>query len=300
MIIPRVISLTHKGLYKYNRLVFGIASSPEIWQRTLDQVLDGIPNTSCILDDMIITGKTDEEHLTNLQTVLKRLQDYNLQVNKDKCKFFQEVISYCGHKIDSNGLNKTQEKIEAIVNAPKPENLTQLRAFLGIVNYYAKFLPNLASVLHPLNQLLQKDVKFQWTAATQKAFEKVKKSITSDTVLTHYNPDLPVRLTCDSSTYGLGAVLSHVMENDEERPIAFASRTLSAAEKNYAQVQKEALSIIWSIKKFYSYLYGRKFTLVTNHQPLLAILGPKKGIPATTAARLQRYAIFLQGHDYEI
>ena len=122
---------------------------------------------------MIITGKTDEEHLTNLQTVLKRLQDYNLRVNKDKCKFFQEEISYCGHKIDSNGLHKTQEKIEAIVNAPKPENLTQLRAFLGMVNYYAKFLPNLASVLHPFNQLLQKNVKFQWTAATQKAFGKV-------------------------------------------------------------------------------------------------------------------------------
>ena len=216
---------THKGLYKYNRLVFGIASSPAIWQRTIDQVLDGIPNTSCILDDMIITGKTDEEHLKNLQTVLKRLQDYNLRVNKDKCKFFQEEISYCGHKIDSNGLQKTQEKIEAIVNAPKPENLTQLRAFLGMVNYYAKFLSNLASVLHPLNHLLQKDVKFQWTAATQKAFEKVKKLITSDTVLTHYNPDLPVRLICDSSAYGLGAVISHVMENGEERPIAFASRT---------------------------------------------------------------------------
>ena len=211
------------------------------------------------------------EHLKNLQTVLKRLQAYNLRVNKDKCKFFQEEISYCGHKIDSYGLHKTQEKIEAIVSVPKPEHLTQLRAFLGMVNYYAKFLPNFARVLHPLNHLLQKAVKFQRTAATQKTFEKVKKLITSDTVLTHYNPDLPVRLTCDSSAYGLGAVISHVMENGEERPNAFASRTLSAAEKNYAHVQKEALSIIWSIKKFYRYMYGRKFTLVTDHQPLLAI-----------------------------
>ena len=109
-----------------------------------------------------------------------------------------------------------------------------------------------------------------------------------------------MRLTCDSSAYGLGAVIPRVMENCEERPIAFALRTLSAAEKNYAQVQKEALSLIWSIKKFYSYLYGRKFTLVTDHQPLLAIFDPKRLIPATTAAHFQRYAIFLQGHDYEI
>ena len=266
----------------------------------MDQVLKGIPSTSCILDDMIITGKTDEEHLKNLQSVLQRLHDYNLRVNKEKCSFFQNEITYCGHKIDSNGLHKMQAKIEAITCAPKPENLTQLRAFLGLVNYYSKFMPNLASVLHPLYQLLQKDVKFKWTAETQKAFEKVKTLITAETVLTHYDPDLPVRLACDSSAYGLGAVISHVMENGEERPIAFASRSLNSAEKNYAQIHKEALAIIWGVKKFHCYLYGRKFTLVTDHQPLLTIFGPKKGIPATTAARLQRYALFLQGHEYEI
>ncbi|MCG8113098.1 MAG: RNase H-like domain-containing protein [Candidatus Thiodiazotropha taylori] len=291
---------THKGLYSYNRLVFGIAASPSIWQRTMDQVLKGIPNTSCILDDMIITGTTDEEHLKNIQSVLQKLQDFNLRVNKEKCSFFQEEITYCGHKIDSNGLHKTKEKIEAVINAPKPENVTQLRAFLGLVNYYSRFLPNIASVLHPLYKLLKKDVKYTWTAAAQKSFETVKDMITSDTVLTHYNPNLPVRLACDASAYGLGAVISHVMENGEERPIAFASRSLNAAEKNYAQIQKEALALIWGVKKFHCYLYGRKFTLVTDHQPLISIFGPKKGIPATTAARMQRYAIFLQGHDYEI
>ena len=211
--------------------MFGIAaSSPSIWQRTMDQVLKGIPSTCCILDEMIITAKTDEEHLKNLQSVLQRLHDYNLRVNKEKCSFFQKEITYCGHNIDSNGLHKTQAKIEAITCAPKPGILTQLRAFLGLVNYYSKFMPNLASVLHPLYQLLQKDVKFKWTAETQKAFEKVKTLITAETVLTHYDPDLPVRLACDSSAYGLGAVISRVMENGEERPIAFASRSLNSAQ----------------------------------------------------------------------
>ena len=261
---------THKGLYSYNRLVFGIAASPSIWQRTMDQVLKDIPNTSCILDDIIITGKSDEEHLKTLETVLQRLQDYNLRAHVDKCSFFREEITYCWHKINANGLHKTQEKIEAVINAPVPENVTQLRAFLGLVNYYSHFLPNMASVLHPLYQLLKKDKKYTWTTAAQNAFDTVKEMITSDTVLTHYNPELPLKLSCDSSSYGLGAVISHVMENGEERPIAFASRTLNAAEKNYAQIQKEALSIIWGVKKFHCFLFGRKFTLVTDHQPLIS------------------------------
>ena len=198
---------THKGLYSYNRLVFGISASPSIWQRTMDQVLKGIPNTSCILDDIIITGKTDDEHLKTLEAVLQRLMDYNLRVNEAKCKFFQEEITYCGHKIDANGLHKMQDKIEAVINAPKPENVTQLRAFLGLVNYYSHFLPNLASVLRPLYQLLKQNVKFIWTETAQKAFQNVKEMITSDIVLTH-DPDLPVKLACDSSSYGLEAVIS--------------------------------------------------------------------------------------------
>ena len=153
----------------------------------------------------------------------------------DNCSFFREEITYCGHKINANGLHKTQEKIEAVINAPVTENVTQLRAFLRLVNYYSHFLPNMASVFHPLYQLLKKDKKYTWTSAAQNAFDTVKEMKTSDTVLTHYNPELPVKLACDSSSYGLGAVISHVMENGEERPIAFASRTLNAAEKNYSE-----------------------------------------------------------------
>ena len=226
--------------------------------------------------------------------------DYNLRVNEAKCKFFQEEITYCGHKIDANGLHKTQDKIEAVTNAPKPENVTQLRAFLGLFSYYSHFLPNLASVLHPLYQLLKQIVKFIWTETAQKAFKIVKEMITFDIVLTPYDPDLPVKLACYSSSCGLGAVISHIMGNGEERPIAFASRTLNSAEKNYAQIQKEALAIVWGVRKFYCYHLGRKVTLLTDHQPLISIFGPKKGINATAASRMQRYAVFLQGYDYDI
>ena len=149
---------THKaGLFQCNRLVFAVTSCPAIWQRAIDQVLQGVPDTQCILDYMIITGKTDEEHLENLDKLLKRLQDAGLKANKEKCEFFRDRVQFCGHEIDSEGLHKMQEKIEAVVNAPRPENASQLGSFLGLVNYYNRFLPNASTVLHPLHQLLRQD-----------------------------------------------------------------------------------------------------------------------------------------------
>ena len=154
---------THRGLYRYNRMAFGIASAPAIWQRTIEQILNGIPGTQCILDDMIITGKSDDEHLQNLESVLKRLSEYNLKANLDKTEFLKDSVTFCGHVIDKEGLHKTQGKIEAIRDAPPPENVTQLKSILGLINYYGKFLPDLASVLHPLHELLRKETKWKWT-----------------------------------------------------------------------------------------------------------------------------------------
>ena len=154
---------THKGLFQYNRLVFGITSCLAIWQRAIDQVLQGVSDIQCILDDMIITGKTDEEHLENLEKPLKRQQDVGLKANKEKCEFFRDRVQFCGHEMESKGLHKMQEKIEAVVNAPRPENVSQLRSFLGLVNFYNRFLPYASAVLHPLHQLLEQDSEWQWT-----------------------------------------------------------------------------------------------------------------------------------------
>lgn len=291
---------THKGLYRYNRMAFGIASAPAIWQRTIEQVLQGVPGTQCMLDDMVITGKSNEEHLKNLDMVLKRLSQYGLRANLEKCEFFKESITFCGHVIDRNGLHKTPEKIDAIVKAPSPCNVSQLRSFLGLVNYYGKFLPDLATVLGPLHNLLRKDSHWNWTESCEESFNKVKDLVASDLVLTHYSPELPISLACDASPYGLGAVISHELPDGTERPIAFASRTLAPAEKNYSQIDKEALGIIWGIKKFHSYLFGRKFKLITDHQPLIHIFSPQRGVPVTASSRLQRYSLFLSAYDYEI
>ncbi|XP_061164934.1 uncharacterized protein K02A2.6-like [Saccostrea echinata] len=259
---------THKGLFKYKRLPYGIASAPALWQRAIEQVLQNIPSTQVIIDDIIVTGRDDEEHLHNLKLVLDRLQSYGLHVNLQKCEFFQANVSYVGHEIDARGLHKSPDKTEAVRDAQRPENVSQLRSFLGLVNYYHRFIDNLSSVAGPLHELLNKGTKWEWTA--------------------------------DASPYGIGSVLSHVFPDGSERPIAFASRTLNQAEKAYSQIDKEALALYWGVRKFNSYLYGHKFTLVTVHKPLLSIFNPKKSLPVMTAARLQRYAVFLSGYQYDI
>ncbi|KAK3733442.1 hypothetical protein QZH41_018625, partial [Actinostola sp. cb2023] len=154
--------------------------------------------------------------------------------------------------------------------------------------YYGKFLANLSTMLQPLNNLLREGVPWLWKPECQQAFNSAKEQLLSSKVLTHYDVNLPLVLAYDASSYGIGAVISHVMENGEERPIAFASRTLSSNEKHYGQIEKEALSLVYGVKKFHQYLYGRKFIMETDHKPLLTILGPKNTVPTLAAARLQR------------
>ena len=183
-------------------------------------------------------------------------------------------MEYLGHIVDAVGIHPLPSKLEAIVKAPPPTNVQQLRSFLGLLNYYSKFVRNLASVIHPLNQLLQHNVRWKWSTECSNAFELAKKELVSSKLLAHYDPELPIKMAADASAYGVGAVILHVYLNGNEKPIAFASRTLSKSERNYAQLEKEALALIFGVKQFHQYLYGRQFTLVTDHRPLTTILNP--------------------------
>lgn len=225
---------THKGLYRYNRLPFRVSSAPSIFQRTMENLLQGIKGVSVYIDDILITGSTTEEHLQTLDKVLERLETAGLKLNKLKCFFLRPYIEYLGHIIDQDGLHPTKEKVQAIQEAPKPQNVGELRSFFGIINYYNRFLPKLSSKLAPLYRLLQKDVKWTWGTEQDKAFEAAKRALQDDSLLVHYDESKPLILACDASQYGLGAVLSHVMEDGQERPVAYASRTLTSAEKNYS------------------------------------------------------------------
>lgn len=179
-------------------------------------------------------------------------------------------------------------------------NLTQLRAFLGMVQYYSKFLPDLATHLAPLHRLLQKEVKWSWGAEEETSFRVVKGMLLQDKVLIHYDPDLRLVIATDSSSCGLGAVLSHCTVEGEERPIAYPSLSLSEPEKKYSQIEKEALSLVWGVRNFQMYLEVHHFTLVTDQQPLKYIMDPGKAVPVTSAARIQRWCLFLGAFSYSL
>ena len=203
--------------------------------------------------------------------MLKWLQDKGLKANKEKCDFFRDRVQFFWHEIDREGLNKTQ-RIEAVVSAPRAVNVSQLHSFLGLVNYYNRFLPNVSIVLHPLHQFLGESREWQWSERCELAFTEAKGMITSEQVLMRYDPALPVRLACDASPTGIGAVLSPVNPCGSERPVAFASWSLTKTEHKYAQIDEEALSMMWGggggmVPCFF--LYGRQFMLITNHCPSL-------------------------------
>lgn len=293
---------THRGLFKYNRLIFGLSSAPAVFQKAIDSILN-MEGVLCFLDDVLITGKNRGEHMYRLKKVLQRLKEANLTLKKNKCEFFRDQITYLGYDINKSGIKKSIDKVKAISQAPRPSNISELQSFIGLVNYYRCFVPNASAIMTPLYDLLKKGASWSWSAEQESAFNNIKEKLTSEDTLAHFDPSAKLILTVDASPKGLGAILSQIGPSDNiERPISYASRTLSAAEKNYSQIQKEATAIIFGVKKYHQYLYGRAdpFILCTDHKPLVAIFGSKKGVPEVSANRLQRYALYLASYNYEI
>ncbi|XP_059062766.1 uncharacterized protein K02A2.6-like [Achroia grisella] len=290
---------THKGLFRYNRLVYGLASSPGIFQRKLEQLFGHIPFVGVFLDDIIISGRDSHSHFENLCKVFEILKSSGLKVKKEKCSFFAESVTYLGYVVSKKGVHTCPDKVKAITNTPAPTNVSELRSLLGMVMYYGKFVRNISFILAPLYELLRSGVRFVWTENCDKAFREVKRLLISSEVLVHYSPDLPLILTTDASSLGVGAVITHTTQHGE-RPIAYASRSLTKAERAYSQIEREALAIIYGVKKFHQYLYGRHFTLRTDHKPLTSIFGSKAGIPIMAASRMQRWGVLLSGYTYNI
>ena len=168
---------THRGLYQYTRLPFGVASAPAMFQQVMDQILQGIPGVICYIDDILVTGTTEAEHLQHLAEVFHRLEKHGVRVKESKCSFMQDSVEYLGHRIDASGLHATKEKLQAVLHSPKPRNVQELRSFLGLLNYYGKFIPNLSTLIHPLNSLLQQGRKWAWTPECAQAFKQLRRPL---------------------------------------------------------------------------------------------------------------------------
>ena len=193
------------------RLNCGVSSASAIFQPVM--VLSGVTNVVCYLDDVLITTRSIKEHKEIISEVLQRLEKHNIKAKLSKCEFFKSSVNYLGYKIDKEGLHPTEEKIRAIIDAPAPTNGTELRSWLGLINYYGRFQRRLASILGPLHVLLRKSVTWEWSEAGQKAFEARKAHLSSSKVLVHCDTAKPLKLDCDASSYGVGIVLSHMMED---------------------------------------------------------------------------------------
>ena len=291
---------THKGLYRPLRLQFGVHSAAGIFQREIEKRITGIPFTIVRVDDILISGENDQDHLSNVERVLKVLEGNKLRLRRNKCHFMEDKVKYLGFIISNQGIEVLPEKIAAIRDAPAPQNVTQVKSFLGMINYYHRHMPCLSAKLEPLHELLRKGTEWKWGVRQKEAFAKAKEMLTDSKLLVHFNANLPIKVNCDASPYGVGAVLTHEMSDGIEKPVAYASRTLTVAERNYSHLEKESLAIVFAIKKFHQFLWGQQFKITTDHKPLIGLFGPHKPIPSLAAARIQRWSLMLSAYNYEL
>jgi hypothetical protein len=291
---------TLKGRFKFKRLPPGLSVAPGVFLRKVQALFAHLKNVFVYFDDILIYAKDKKELQKITAQVLQILKDKNLKVKLQKCLFDVSEVEYLGYNLTSKGVKPTDSKLAAIEQMPPPENVDQLRSYLGFVNYYNRFVPSKSQIFQPLFRLLQQDVPFEWTEDCQKAMDEVKRALTTAPALTYYDVTRPLRLACDGSQKGLGAVLSHVDSDGHEVPIMHISRSLKKAERNYSQVENEALAVTWAVKKLKKFLWGRRFEIVTDHLPLLRIFNPEKCIPEMLPGKIKRYALFLREFLYVI
>ena len=289
--------MTPIGRYCFNKLPFGLSSAPEHFQKRMSDLLSGIPGIQVHIDDILVPGKTPEEHDQRLWKVLQRIRQAKLTLNREKCLFRQPRVTFLGHVIDGNGVLPDPEKTKAIRELPAPTSISQLRRFMGMINQLNKFSPQITELSKPLRELLSPKRVFVWTHVHEEAFTKVKQEAASPRVLALYDLEKETKTSADASAYGLGAVLLQKHGSDW-RPVAFASRALTETESRYAQIEKEALALTWSCEKFSSYILGKPVQLETDHKPLVPILGHKSldSLPP----RVLRFRLRLLRFQYSI
>ena len=288
---------TPSGHFEFNVMPFGLTNAPATFQRLMECVLAGLTPSECrvYLDDIIVFSTSFAEHLSRLQAVFRRLQHAGLKLKPNKCYFARKDVRYLGHIVTAEGVKPNPAKTEAVSTYPVPQDVHELRQFLGLANYYRCFVKDYSRIAEPLHQLTRKTSKgFQWTPSCQEAFEELKDRLTTPPILGYPDFSQEFILHTDASATALGAVLCQA-QNGQERVISYWSRQLSKPERNYSTIEWEALAAVAAIKEFYPYLYGFSFTLVTDHNPLTALKSLKD-----VGGRLSRWMMFLQQFQLKI
>ena len=221
--------------------------------------------------------------------------DFGFKIKFEKCNFFATEVRYLGYVINQEGLPPDPNRLSAVQRMHIPTNVTELRSFIGAINFYGKFVSQIRALRGPLDELLKSNLKWQWTQVHNKCFLKLK-----EILLTYYDPTKSIIVAADASNYGLGACILHEYADGSIKTISHASRSLTPAEKSYSQIEKEALALVFAITKFHKMIFGRRFKLHTDHKPLLAIFGKKTDIALHQANRLQRWAVQLLAYDFDI
>ena len=290
---------TPYGRYRYCRMPFGISPAPEYFQQRLHQALEKIPGVFIIADDILVAGcgetaaEAEKDHDMKMTQLLERCREKNIKLNKEKLLWKRSEVSYMGHLITAEGLQVDPAKVEAILKMPQPHDKRSVQRLLGMVNYLQKFAKGISGVTQPLRDLIKDDTDFLWDESVHgAAVVKIKKMLSETPVLRYFDPSVPLTLQCDASERGLGACILQ-----KEQPIAYASRSLTDAETRYAQIEKEMLAIIFGLKRFDHYAYGRPITVESDHKPLEMI--NKKALQAAPK-RLQRMLLRAQRYEIDI
>jgi hypothetical protein len=286
-----------QGLWQFKVMPFGLCNAPATFERLMETVLRGLSYEACLvyLDDIIIVGRDFEDHLGNLRKVLNRLRESNLKLNAKKCNLFRRQVTYLGHIISDRGVQTDPEKVSAVKEWNRPEDVHQLRSFLGLCSYYRRFVKGFSNLARPLHRLTEANQKFMWSDECERSFNELKEVLTSTPILAYPEPDKEFILDTDASFGCVGAVLSQECDG-QEKVTAYWSKCLSKSERNYCVTRKELLAMVKAVEHFHHYLYGRKFVLRTDHASLTWLLNFKnpEGQVARWIQRLQEYDIDLK------
>jgi len=288
--------VTHNGLYEFVTMPFGLSNSGASFQRLMGHILRGLEYRFALIyiDDIIIFSKSIDRHLVHLEEVFRRLRDANVKLNPKKCSFVKRRVEYLGHVVTPEGVSPNPDKIRVVEEFPTPKNVKELRSFLGLANYYRRFVRGFSNVASPLNSLTKKGVPFVWTEACAVAFDKLKRALVNAPILAYPNFEEQFLLFVDANSTGIGFTLGQ-MQDGKEVVIAYNGRGLNQAEQNYSTTEREALALVEGIKKFQPYLHNHKFTVVTDHSSLRWLMNIKDA-----TGRLARWALLLQQYSFDI